>query len=169
MSLMDMLKQYAGGSGPTSEADVHQHFDQVAQSVPQSAMAEALSHAFRSDQTPAFGQMIGSMFSQSNGTQKAGVLNQLLSSVGPGALASMGGGGLLSSLLAGGARQLTPEQAQTISPETVQQLASHAERTDPSIVDKASSFYSQHPGLVKTLGAGVLSIAMAKLAQRQAA
>lgn len=169
MSLMDMLKQYAGGSGPTSEADVHQHFDQVAQSVPQSAMAEALSHAFRSDQTPAFGQMIGSMFSQSNGVQKAGVLNQLLSSVGPGALASMGGGGLLSNLLAGGARQLTPEQAQTISPETVQQLASHAERTDPSIVDKASSFYSQHPGLVKTLGAGVLSIAMAKLAQRQAA
>lgn len=169
MSLMDMLKQYAGGSGPTSEADVHQHFDQVAQSVPQSAMAEALSHAFRSDQTPAFGQMIGSMFSQSNGVQKAGVLNQLLSSVGPGALASMGGGGLLSSLLAGGGRQLTPEQAQTISPETVQQLASHAERTDPSIVDKASSFYSQHPGLVKTLGAGVLSIAMAKLAQRQAA
>ena len=169
MSLMDMLKQYAGGSSPTSEVDVNEHFDQVAQSVPQSAMADALSHAFRSDQTPAFGQMISSMFSQSDGEQKAGMLNQLLSSVGPGALASLAGGGMLSSLLAGGARQLTPEQAQTISPDTVQQLASHAERADPSIVDKASSFYSQHPTLVKTLGAGVLSIAMAKLAQRRAA
>lgn len=169
MSLMDMLKQYVGGSGSVSEADVHEHFDQVAQSVPQSAMAGALSHAFRSDQTPAFGQMISSMFSQSNGVQKAGMLNQLLSSVGPGALASIAGGGMLSTLLSGGARQLTPEQAQNVSPETVQQLASHAERTDPSIVDKASSFYAQHPTLVKTLGAGVLSIAMAKLAQRQAA
>ena len=169
MSLMDMLKQYAGGSGPTSEADVHEHFDQAAQSMPKSAMADALSHAFRSDQTPAFGQMIGSMFSESNGEQKAGMLNQLLSSVGPGGLASLGGGGVLSGLLAAGAKQLTPEQAQTISPETVQQLASHAERTDPSIVDKASSFYAQHPTLVKTLGASVLSIAMAKLAQRRAA
>lgn len=169
MSLMDLLKQYAGGSGPASEADVHEHFDQAAQSVPRSAMAEALSHAFRSDQTPAFGQMIGSMFSQSNGEQKAGMLNQLLSSVGPGALASMAGGGMLSRLLTGGASQLTAEQAQTVSPETVRQLASHAERNDPSIVDKASAFYAQHPTLVKTLGAAVLSIAMTKLAQRQAA
>jgi hypothetical protein len=169
MSLMDMLKQYVSGSGPTSEADVHDHFDQIAQSVPQSAMADALSHAFRSDQTPAFGQMIGHLFNQSNGEQKAGMLNHLLSSVGPSALASMAGGGILSSLLSGGAKRLTPEQAQNISPETVQQLASHAERTDPSIVEKASSFYSQHPALVKTLGAGVLSVAMAKLAQRQAA
>src|SRR5215469_10197568 len=125
MSLLAMLKQYVTGSGPSNEADVHENFDQVAQSVPQSAMADALSHAFRSDQTPAFGQLIGSMFSQSNGEQKAGVLNQLLSSVGPGGLASLGGGGMLSSLLAGGAKQLTPEQAQTVSPEIVQQLASH--------------------------------------------
>jgi hypothetical protein len=169
MSLMDVLKQYASGSGQASEADVHEHFDQAAQSVPQSAMADALSHAFRSDQTPAFGQMIGSMFSRSNGEQKAGMLNQLLSSVAPGVLSSVAGGGLLSSLLTGGTRRLTPEQAQSISPETVQQLASHAERSDPSIIDRAGSFYAQHPTLVKTLGAGVLSIAMAKLARRQAA
>jgi hypothetical protein len=169
MTLMDMLKQYAGGSGPTSEADVREHFDQVAQSVPQSTMAGALSHAFHSDQTPPFGHLISSMFSQSNGEQKAGVLNQLLSSVGPGALASLGGGGILSKVLSGGARQISPEEAETISPETVHQLASHAERNDPSIVDKASSFYSQHPMLVKTLGAGVLSVALAKLARREAA
>lgn len=169
MSLMDMLKQYVGGPGQTSEADVHAHFDQAAQSVPHSAMADALSHAFRSDQTPAFGQMIGSMFSQSNGEQKAGMLNHLLSSAGPGALASMPGGGMLSSLFSRGAGQVTPEQAQSVSSETVQQLASNAEKADPSIVDKAGSFYAQHPALVKTLGAGVLSIAMAKLAQRRAA
>jgi hypothetical protein len=169
MSLMDTLKQYMGGSNQASEADVHAHFDQVSQSVPHNAMADALSHAFRSDQTPGFGQMIGTMFSQSNGEQKAGMLNHLLSSVGPGALASMAGGGMLSSLFSRGAGQVTPEQAQSVSAETVQQLASHAEKTDPSIVDKAGSFYAQHPVLVKALGAGVLSIAMAKLARRQAA
>lgn len=169
MTLVDMLKQYVSGSGPTSETEVHQHFDQVSQAVPQSSMADALSHAFRSDQTPAFGNIVGSLFSQSNGEQKAGMLNHLLSSVGPGALASMAGGGMLSRLLSGGATRLTPEQAQNVSPDTVQQLASHAERTDPSIVDRASSFYAQHPTLVKTLGAGFLSVAMAKLAHRQAA
>jgi hypothetical protein len=169
MSLLDMSKQYAGGSAPTSESDVHQHFDQVAQSVPQSDMASALSHAFHSDQTPAFGQMVSSMFSQSNGEQKAGMLNHLLSSVGPGALAQIPGGSMLSGMLSGGNNQVTPQQAQNISPEAVQQLASRAEQTDPSIIEKASSFYAQHPTLIKTLGAGVMSIAMAKLARRDAA
>ena len=168
MSLIDMLKQYAGGSAPANEADVHQHFDQVSQSVPQSAMAEALSHAFRSDQTPAFGQMVSSMFSQSNGEQRAGMLNHLLAAVGPGALSQIPGGSMLSGLLGGG-NQITPEQAQNVSPEAVQQLASRAEQADPSIIEKASSFYAQHPTLVKSLGAGVMSIAMAKLASRRAA
>ncbi|HLH10011.1 MAG TPA: hypothetical protein VKW78_22435 [Terriglobales bacterium] len=169
MSLLDMLKQYAGGSAPTNAAEVNQHFDQAAQSVPQNVLADALSHAFRSDQTPQFGQMISAMFSQSNGEQKAGMLNQLLSSVGPGTLASIGGGGILSSLLAEGAKQVTPEQAQNVSPGAVEQMATHAEKNDPSIVDRAGEFYSQHPTLVKTLGAGVLSIAMAKMAKREAA
>jgi hypothetical protein len=168
MSLLDMLKKYAGGTTPTSDAEVHQHFDEVSQSVTQNQMADALSHAFRSDQTPAFGQMISSMFSQSNGEQKAGMLNHLLSSVGPGALSQIPGGSMLSGLLGGG-NQITPEQAQNVSPEAVQQLASHAEQADPSIIEKASSFYAQHPTLVKTLGAGVMSIAMAKLARREAA
>ena len=76
---------------------------------------------------------------------------------------------MLSGLLSGGSNQVTPQQAQNISPEAVQQLASRAEQTDPSIIEKASSFYAQHPTLIKTLGAGVMSIAMAKLARRDAA
>jgi hypothetical protein len=92
-----------------------------------------------------------------------------LSSVGPGALAQLAGGGALASLLGGGATQVTPEQAQNISPELVQQLANHAEKADPSIVDKASAFYAQHTTLVKTLGGAALSIALAKVAERQRA
>jgi hypothetical protein len=165
--ISDVLKQYAGGSAQVP-SNVSQHFDQVAQAAPQSTVADGLAAAFRSDQTPAFGQMLSGLFKQSGGEQKAGVLNQLLASVGPSALAQLAGGGALAGMLSGGAKQITPEQAQTISPEVVQQLAAHAEKADPSIVDKASAFYAQHPTLIKTLGGAALSIALAKVAQRQA-
>jgi hypothetical protein len=84
-------------------------------------------------------------------------------------LTQLAGGGALASLLGGSAKTITPDQAQNVSPELVQQLASHAEKANPSIVDKASAFYAQHPMLVKTLGSAALSIALAKVAQRQRA
>src|SRR5271166_5826081 len=172
MSLLDqvssVLKQYTGGSTPNAE-NATEHFDQVAQTAPPNVIAEGLSAAFHSDQTPAFGNMVSGLFSQSTGEQKAGMLNHLIASVGPGALAQLAGGGALASLLGGGATQVTPQQAQNISPEIVQQIATHAEKVDPSIVDKASAFYAEHTTLVKTLGGAVLSIALAKVAERQKA
>jgi hypothetical protein len=162
----DLLKQYAGGSTQVPQ-NVNEHFDQVARAAPQSSIADGIAAAFRSDQTPAFGQMLGSLFSQSNGEQKAGMLNQLIGSVGPGVLAQVVGGGAMASLLGGGAQTITPQQAQQLSPDMVQQLAAHAEKNDSSIIDKASAFYAQHPEVVKTLGGAALSIALAKLAQRQ--
>ena len=166
-SVNDLLKKCS--SGAQDNANAAEHFDQVAQAAPQGVMAEGLSALFRSDQTPAFGNLVSSLFSQSNGEQKAGVLNQLLGSVGPGALAQMVGGGALTSLLGSAGKEISPDQAQKISPELVQQLAAHAEQTDPSIVDRASAFYAQHTTLVKTLGGAALSIALAKVAERQKA
>ena len=166
--LGSVLQQYSGKSTPNT-ADATQHFDQVAQVAPTNVLAEGLSAVFKSDQTPAFGNLVGSLFSQSSGDQKAGVLNQLIAAVGPGTLAQLAGGGALASLLGGGAQQITPEQAQNISPDLVQQLATHAEKADPSIIDKASAFYAQHTTLVKTLGGAALSIAIAKVAERQKA
>jgi hypothetical protein len=172
MSLIDqvsnVLKQYAGNSTPNT-ANATEHFDQVAQSAPQSAIAEGISAAFHSDQTPAFGNLVSTLFSQSSGEQKAGILNHLIAAVGPGTLAQLAGGGALASLLGAGTTQVTPQQAQNISPELVQQVATHAEKADPSIVDKASAFYAQHTTLVKTLGGAALSIALAKVAERQKA
>lgn len=165
--LSNVLKQYSAGSTP-NPANVNEHFDQVAQAALQGDVAQGLSSAFHSDQTPAFGTLVSNLFSKSNGEQKAGLLNHLLGSLGPGALSQIAGGGALASLL-GGSRQITPEQAQNVSPQLVEQMASHAEKTDPSIVDRASAFYAQHPTLVKTLGAAALSIVMAKVAQRQKA
>jgi hypothetical protein len=56
-----------------------------------------------------------------------------------------------------------------INPAQIQQLAEHAERQDPSIVDKMSGFYAQHPDLVKTLGGAALTIALAKIANHMKA
>ena len=169
--LQNVLSQYAGGNNASQNQDeVESHFNQVAAVAPQPAVAEGLAAAFRSNQTPAFGQMLSGLFSQSNGQQKAGILNQLLGSVGPGALTSLlgaGAAGGLAGLLKGGQTQVTPQQAEQISPEAVQHLAAHAESQDPSIVDRASSFYAEHPTLVKTLGGAALTLALAHIAERQ--
>ena len=164
-----LLKQYvtSGGAAAQPAPDVHAHFDEVAQAVPQNALAEGLAAAFRSDQTPELGQMLSSLFENSNGDQKAGLLNQLLSSVSPGTLMQVLSAAGLTGLLSGGATQLTPSQAQQVSPEVVQQLANHAENSNPSIIDSLSNFYAQHTTLVKTLGGGALAIALAKVAERQ--
>jgi len=171
--LQNVLTQYAGGNNaaPQNQAEVEQHFNQVAAVAPQSSLAEGLSAAFRSNQTPAFGQMVSSLFSQSNGEQKAGLLNKLMGSMPAGAvqslLASGAGGGALAGLLQSRSSNISPEQAQQVSPEAVQQLAATAEKHDPSIVDTASQFYSQHSTLVKTLGGMALTMVLANIAEKQ--
>lgn len=60
--------------------------------------------------------------------------------------------------------QLTPEQAAGVSPDQVQELATHAERQNPGVVDAISNLVAQQPGLVKTLGPSVLSAVLGHLA-----
>ena len=71
-------------------------------------------------------------------------MNQLLSFVSPGTLTQILSGAGLAGLLGAGNTQLTPDQAQKLSPEVVQQLATHAQNSNPSIVDSVSNFYAQH-------------------------
>lgn len=166
--LGNLLKQYtSGGAAAAPAPDVHAHFDQVAQAAPASVIAEGLTAAFNSDKTPAFGQMLSTLFNNSTGEQKAGMLNQLLSSVPPGALMQILSSAGLAGLVGAGKTQLTPDQAQKISPEAVQQLATHTQTANPSVVESVSNFYAQHTTLVKTLGGAALTVALAKVAERQ--
>jgi hypothetical protein len=174
MSWMDqiggLLQRYAGAGAQGAQPDAHDHFDQLAQVAPHSAVADGLAAAFRSDDTPPFPQMIAQMFGQSNGQQRAGILNTLIGAMGPAALSQIlarsGGGSGLAGLLGGG-QSVPPEVAQQVSPEAVQEIAAQAEQHDPSVVDMASNFYAQHPQLVKTLGAAALTVALAKIASAQ--
>jgi hypothetical protein len=174
MSWMDqlggILQHYTGG-GATAEppATVGEHFDQVAQNAPQSTIADGLSAAFRSDQTPSFGEMAGQLFGHSNGQQRAGILNTILATVGPAVLSRVlsggNGGGVLGGLLHGDSREVTPEQAEQIDPGTAAKIAAEAEKHDPSIVDKVSGYYAEHPTLVKTLGGTALAVVLASIAK----
>ncbi len=161
-----ILGQYANADPSKASADVHEHFDGVAQAVPKDALAQGISAAFNSDRTPAFGQMVANLFSQSDPNQQAGMLSQLSSALGPTVVSQLLASKGLSGLMPSG--QVTPEMADQITPETVEQLASEAHKQNPSVVDTVSSFYAQHPTLVKTLGATALAVVMSKLSRRAA-
>ncbi len=161
--LGNLLQQYLGGANP-GHAQAADDFDRVAQQAPQEEVARGVTQALRSDQTPPFPQMVGQLFGNSNPDQRAGMLNQLLSSVGPSLLSSVAGGAL-GNILGGGQARVTPEQASQLSPEQVQDIAAHAERQNPGVVDQMGSFYSQHPTLVKALGGAALAIALGHMAQ----
>ena len=151
-------------AGSASEADVHSAFDQVAGSAPEGALTESLSHVFNSDQTPPFEQMLGGLFGQSTPDQKAGLLNQVLSSLGPSAGSVLGGLGGLTQVLQGGGN-VSAAQAQQIPPQAVEALARKAREINPGIVDAVSGFYAKNPALVKAIGVGALGLLMSRLSR----
>ena len=171
MGILDILQQYADPARVQPD-QVNAHFDQVAQQASPQDLGRGVAEAFRSDATPPFEQMIGSLFSQSSPEQRAGILNQLVQALGSGALASVAGGVLGRVLGGAGNAQtttITPEQASQVSPADAAVIAEHAEKKDPSILDRAGEFYAQHPDLVKGLGAAALAIALGKMhSSRQA-
>jgi hypothetical protein len=159
-AVSNLIDRYSGAGGGTASApaDVHEDFGQVAQSAPRDVVAGGLSQAFRSDQTPPFPQMLANLFGRSDPNQRAGLLNQLLGSLGPAA----------ASLLPGlGGGRVTPQQASQVSPEQVQAAAAHAEGQNPSIVDQVSRFYAEHPEVVKAAGGLALTIALQHMLRRR--
>jgi hypothetical protein len=131
-------------------------FDNAVGGAAPGSLARGLSAAFHSDQTPAFGEMVGHLFGNSSPDQKAGLLNQLFAIMPSSLVGEVIG-------MVGGKRQMTPEEAQSVPLEAVQKAAEKAEQHDPSIVDKVSEFYAQHPGLVKTLGVGALTVTVSHM------
>jgi len=157
MGLLDILTQVLD-SGTVSD----QHVDQVVQNAPPNVLAAGLASAFRSDQTPAIGQMVAQLFGNSNGQQQAGMLNQIIAALGPSAAASLASGAL-GRVMSPGSSQLTAAQASQLSPQEVQQVVEHAHQADPGIADVMASFYANHSGLIKTLGGAALAIAVSKM------
>ncbi len=176
--LSGVLQQYNGAGAAPARTDVRDDFDQVAQTAPPAALADGLAAAFRSDETPEFGQMAAQLFNNSDGQQRAGILNTLLRTAGPLILSQIlsrqtkpaGGDGfsnLIDLLKGGNETEVTPEQAEQIPAGAIEEIAAQAEKEDPSVIDRVSQFYAEHPTLVKTLGAAALTIAVSQIAKRQ--
>ena len=171
MGLLDILRQYTGDTPLADTSDAHDHFDEVARSAPPEVLGQAVADAFRADATAPFGEMVGQMFGKSNPQQQAGVLNQLLRSLGPRVLSALGGGilGRMNAAPPGAPAQISPEQASQLTPVQVQETATQAQQHDPGVLDKIGGFYADHPQLVKTLGSAALAIALAGVAGRMRA
>lgn len=168
MDLGNLLQKYLNVPAGQSVDDASSHYDQVAQHASPDVLGQGIAGALRSDATPPLGQMVSQIYTQSNPQQQAGMMNQILGSLGPGMLGTLGGGilGKLAGQLTGSNPQITPEQASQLSPQQVQDITNHAEKNSPSVFDKLGGFYAQHPQLVKTLGSAALTIALANMANR---
>jgi hypothetical protein len=170
----NILQQYTGLDPKQAPANIDRDFDEIAQHSPHDDLADGIGEAFRSDQTPPFGNMVSQLFNQGNAQEKSGMLNQLLGSLGPSGISSLLGsglgggalGGLLSRFTGHQQRELAPEDVENLSPDEVQELADRAEKQNPGIIDQMSRFYAQTPTLVKGLGGAALAIALAKMSQR---
>jgi hypothetical protein len=162
--LGNLLQQYLGGAIDPTRAE--QDFPQAAQQAPRGAVAQGVTEALRSDQTPPFAQMVGQLFGRSDPQQRAGMLNQLLANVSPAMLAALAGG-IGNVFGQNGQPQVTPEQAEKITPQQVEEIASTAEQHNPGIVDRIGDFYAEHPQLVQALGGAALAIVLGKIAQSQ--
>lgn len=164
--LGSLLQQYLGGAGNANADRAADDFDQVAQAAPRETVAQGVTAALRSDQTPPFPQLVGQMFGRSDANQRAGMLNQLLGGVAPGLLSSLAGGAL-GGLFRGGESppKVTPEQAAQMTPDQVQQIAAEAEQQDPGIVERMGDFYAENPTLVKAIGGAALAIILGRVAE----
>jgi hypothetical protein len=181
----DVLDRYGDATPNRPPATVDRDFDIFAQNAPPAAVSEGLSAAFRSDETPEFAQMASQLFGRASGSQRAGMLNALIAVVGPMVLQQIlarrqrgpssgpaqGGGGLgdvLGNILRGGGTpKVTPEAAEQITPQEVEEIAREAEKKDPSVIDRISEIYAQQPQLLKVLGGAALAIALGRMAQKR--
>ena len=171
----NILNQYSGTNANQYPDRVEQDFDHIAQNTHHEDLSHGLSEAFRSNQTPPFGNMVGQLFGQADTHQRTGMVGQLLGGLGPSVIGALLGGGLGGGAMGGLLNrasgqpdvQLRPEDIEHLSPQQVEELASRAERENPGIIDHMSRFYAQNPELVKGLGGAALAIALGKMAQRR--
>lgn len=165
MALRDILSQYADRTFQQPVAEAPDDFERLAIDAPPEILQDGLTEAFRAEETPPFPQMVAQLFGKSDGHQRAGILNEILGSLGGSAMGGVSRGPL-GELVRRGGHQISPQEAERISPEQLQETVARAERHDPGLVERASQFYARHPRLVRQLGAAALTLAMRRMARR---
>jgi len=155
----------------TPEKDVFSTYERMAETIPQGTLADALVNTFRNEKTMPFREAFFNLFHEASPVQKAAILNKISGTLGSGRLAEILGArarfGVLAKILSGGA-EITPAQAEEIRPDDVKAFVEEAEKKEPKIVNAASTFFAQHPLLVKALGARTLVRLISRIAEEKA-
>ncbi len=166
MSLLDQLSGVFSNltGGNLSDQEAHQHYDQIANTVPREQLGAAIGPAMSNMEPSDVQQRVANSATQMNADQRGSLVQSLLSGLGGsggglgglGALAGGAGGlgGLLSQLGIDPSVQNNPQNA---TPEDVGKLAAHAQSNSPDVFHQAMGFYSAHPTLVKALGTAVIA------------
>ena len=123
--------------------DLVNQYENAAREAPREDVSHGLHEAFRSDETPPFEQMIGQLFGRSDPNQRAGFLNQILG------------------------RRVTAQEATEVPVGEVESATAQAAAGNPSIMERASRFYADHPQLVQTLGQVAIGVAMNAMTNRR--
>jgi hypothetical protein len=168
--ITDIMDKYGSGRSDNVPGSVDVDFDRFSRTAPASTVSEGLAEAFRSRQTPPFATMLAQLFDRSPSSQKTNVLNVLVSTLGPALMSQLlakHGANRAAQELQAGHATIPAEIAEQIPSNSIEAVAAEAEKKDPSIVDRISKFYADQPALIKTLGGLALTVAMAKIAQRQ--
>ena len=159
MALFDVLQQIIN----SARAPEPHQIDQITREASRDDLKSSVGEALRSKETPQLSQIVADMFERASPQDRADILNTLVEKLGPGALAGVAGGALAGHEGAN-APAVTVDKATTITPDQVRDVVTTARRADePGVFDRVSDFYAQHPDLVKTLGAGALMIALARM------
>ncbi len=153
-ALEGLLQQIQGQGNAPVPPEAQAQFHQIAQSASPQVLSQGLADAFNSEQTPPFGQMVGHLFGHADNQQKTGILGALLGSLG---------GSANSILTQAGVDNASTAQADQMTPDQVQQIATQAKHSNPGIVGTMSDFYAQHPVLVKSLGAAAMAIVLGRM------
>ena len=173
MGLLDVLNQYQHRQNPPPP-HVFDDFDRVAREADPEDIGYGLEEAFNDDDTPPFEEMVGQLYDRSDDDTRAGLLNEIVNSLGGGqAVATAAGGGLLGGVLGDlmrrrqGRQTLGPRDARNIPASDIQAAAREAKLQNPGVVQKISRFYARNPQMVQVLGQAALSILMSGMARRR--
>lgn len=166
MGLLDDVKNVIGQytAGNASTEDLSAQFHQVVGAADPNAVTHGIAAVLGQNGTQPFGQMVSQLFANGSADQKAGMLNALLANASPEIRAKLGS--LMPAAAATGA--VSAPQATSVSPDVVSTLAQQVHSQNPGVVQQLSSFYAQHPTLVKTLGTAAMMLAMRKIAEHRA-
>ena len=152
MSLLDQLGGVLNNvmGGNLSEQQTQDHYDQIANSVPQNQLGAAIGPALASLGSGEIQQRVSNSAAQMDSQQRGNMVQTLL-----GGLGNAGNlGGLLSQL---GISPSVQNDPQTATPDDLGKLAAHAQTNNPGVFHEAMSFYSAHPTLVKALGTAAIA------------